>query len=582
MKLTPHTTNRPATGLALVLAGLAACRLAAAPTETPDVRTRAYVAPVRVVASSGAGVRAEVLLKPKFGQVSEGRFAAGGGVLLSKGDWIILDFGRELHGSLQIGSGARSSRTCAVRVRFGESVSETMAELRTRAPNATATNEHAIRDDVVSLPWFGRREIGETGFRFVRLDHAGEGRVQIEYVRAVSTMRPMRRIGSFRCSDERLNRVFDTAVRTVHLCCQDYIWDGIKRDRLVWMGDTHPETKAILTVFGDADIIPATLDYAAATTPPEAAWMNGMATYTLWWVRNLAEWYRYTGDRDYLARHADYVARTFNRIASHIDDRGVWRASTFLDWPTQANRAASAAGTQGLLLLTLRETAFLAGVLGRRDLAARAEACARRVEGFRPEPRGVKSASALLALSGLRDPKEMFASSLGRDGHAGVSTFYGYYMLEAMSAAGETRRGVETVRDYWGAMLDMGATSFWEDFNLSWTNNAFRIDQMPVAGKKDIHGDFGAYCYVGFRHSLCHGWSAGPAPWLIERVLGIRSLEPGGRRVEVKPDLGGLSWAEGALALPGGRSVSVKAVRRKDGTVDVSVTAPPDVLIDRR
>jgi hypothetical protein len=87
---------------------------------------------------------------------------------------------------------------------------------------------------------------------------------------------------------------------------------------------------------------------------------------------------------------------------------------------------------------------------------------------------------------------------------------------------------------------------------------------------------------VGFRHSLCHGWSAGPAPWLIERVLGIRSLEPGGRRVEVKPDLGGLSWAEGALALPGGRSVSVKAVRRKDGTVDVSVTAPPDVLIDRR
>lgn len=135
---------------------------------------------------------------------------------------------------------------------------------------ATATNDHAIRYDYVLLPWLGRRTTGETGFRFVRIDNAGEASVQIEYVRAVSTMRPMARLGAFKCSDERLDAVWETAARTVHLCCQDYIWDGIKRDRLVWMGDTHPETKVILAVFGEQDIIPATLDYAAATTPPMA------------------------------------------------------------------------------------------------------------------------------------------------------------------------------------------------------------------------------------------------------------------------------------------------------------------------
>ena len=37
---------------------------------------------------------------------------------------------------------------------------------------------------------------------------------------------------------------------------QDYLWDGIKRDRLVWIGDMHPETRTILAVFGDHEIVP--------------------------------------------------------------------------------------------------------------------------------------------------------------------------------------------------------------------------------------------------------------------------------------------------------------------------------------
>lgn len=41
-------------------------------------------------------------------------------------------------------------------------------------------------------------------------------------------------------------------------------------------------------------------------------------------------------------------------------------------------------------------------------------------------------------------------------------------------------------------MLDLGATTFWEDFNLDWIPNAAPIDEPVPAGKKDIHGDFGA------------------------------------------------------------------------------------------
>ena len=572
----------------------AACALACAAVQedVPDTRVRTFVYPKRIVwqtdvrkFSDGWPMRAsaekiEKLLERKFGQISEGPFASACGTkLVNRGEpaGFILDFGRELHGGVQLGMSPGGTAGSRLRLRFGESVSETLSSL---GDGKHASNDHALRDFELPVPRFGSIEIGNTGFRFLRIDLVTGGEVGFEFVRAVSLMRPMKAVGSFRSSDARLDRVFDTAVRTVHLCCQEYLWDGIKRDRLVWMGDTHPETMTILNVFGAASILPESLDYMAATTPPEK-WMHGMPTYTLWWIRNLAEWYRYTGDAEYVRRHADYLEKTFGHVLTGVKD-GQWRAGNFLDWPTRHNDEAAWAGSQGLALDAAREAAFVADVAGRAALAGKARALAAELAKLRPDPHGEKSAAAMLALSGLRDPKDMFAQVLGRNGHAGVSTFYGYYMIEAMSAAGEGQRALDTVRDYWGAMLDVGATSFWEDFKLAWTNGCFRLDEMPVAGKKDIHGDYGEFCYPGFRHSLCHGWSSGPASWCINRVLGIRPVGVGCKTVEVKPFLGDLAWAEGAMALPDGQAVKVRAEKRPDGTLDVKVDAPPSVKILRR
>ena len=544
--------------------------------DRPDSRVRTIVSPTRLVAASEGLRGTSVLCGPRFGQVSEGTFLKGSGPILGKGQWVMLDFGRELHGSVQIGSGGRSGRAAKIRIRLGESVSEAMSELGERG----ACNDHAVRDDVIALPWYGRREFGESGFRFVRIDNVGTDPVQLEYVRAVSLMRPMKPIGSFRSSDERLNQVFSTAVHTVHLCCQDFLWDGIKRDRLVWMGDTHPETMSILAVFGKASVLPESLDYMAATTST-SQWMDTMPTYTLWWIRNLAEWYRYSGDLAYLKKHQAYLVKTFDHVCSAMKN-GEWRAGNFLDWPTRHNDAASWSGTQALALLTARETEFLAEALQNAALGAKARQLAATLAKLRPDPHGAKSAAALLALSGLRSPQEMYDQVLGQNGHAGVSTFYGYYMIEAISAAGQHQRALDTVRDYWGGMLDMGATSFWEDFNLAWTNNAFRIDSLPVAGKKDVHGDYGEFCYTGFRHSLCHGWSSGPAAWCIHRVLGIEPRGVGCKTFEVKPNLGDLAWAEGAYALPDGRALRVRAERRPDGTVKTTVDAPAGIKVLER
>ena len=134
------------------------------------------------------------------------------------------------------------------------------------------------------------------------------------------------------------------------------------------------------------------------------------------------------------------------------------------------------------------------------------------------------------------------------DGAQRMSTFYGYYVLQARAKAGDYQGCLDCIRQYWGAMLDLGATTFWEDFDLEWTANAARIDELVPPGKKDIHGDFGNYCYKGFRHSLCHGWASGPTAWLSRARAGRR-----GRRARLQqgPDRA----APGRPAV-GGRDVS--------------------------
>ena len=91
---------------------------------------------------------------------------------------------------------------------------------------------------------------GDSGFRFARLDFFEGGIISIKNIYAAFEYRDLKRLGSFECSDSVINKIFDTAAYTVELCMQNMLWDGIKRDRLVWIGDVHPEMLSILSLFG--------------------------------------------------------------------------------------------------------------------------------------------------------------------------------------------------------------------------------------------------------------------------------------------------------------------------------------------
>jgi len=151
-------------------------------------------------------------------------------------------------------------------------------------------------------------------------------------------------------------------------------------------------------------------------------------------------------------------------------------------------------------------------------------------------------------------------------------------MLLAKAKAGDYQGGVDAIRSFWGPMLNLGATTFWEDFNIDWLPNASRVDELVPDDKKDIHGDYGAYCYKGFRHSLSHGWASGPTPWLTEYVLGVKVIAPGCKVMKIEPHLGDLSFAEGTYPTPFG-VVKIKHVKQPDGKVKTTVNAPAGVKI---
>lgn len=540
--------------------------------------TREYVYPTRIIWQQGTIVKKENLLQIGTGQANLTNDQV---TILKNTDTtrssILLDFGKERNGALEIITGMwpGGNDPRNIRVRFGESVSEAMSSIDEKG----ATNDHALRDFNLHLPWLGKNQTGESGFRFVRIDFLdADAELYLREVRMISTYRDIPYLGAFKCSDERLNRIWNVGAYTVHLNMQDYLWDAIKRDRLVWVGDLHPEVATINTVFGYNEVVPKSLDLARESTPLPG-WMCGISTYSMWWIVLHYDWYMAHGDKVYLEQQKPYLQGLVRQIIGKVKKGEEQMDGTrFLDWPSSEDSIAIHAGIQAMTILSLEKAAWISNLLNDKETQQLCLATVREMRKSVPQHNNSKQAAALLAITGLMDENEAYEDVLKIGGAKKFSTFYGYYMLEAMAKAGKYQEAMDIISTYWGAMLDLGATTFWEDFNLDWMENASRIDELVPVGKVDIHGDFGAYCYKGHRHSFAHGWASGPTSWLSAHILGIQVVEAGGKAYTVKPHLGKLTFAEGTFPTKYGM-IYVKHTKDSSGRILSQIKAPKEIMI---
>lgn len=551
-----------------------------------DEITRSYVTPVKIIWQSDTEgkqvTNSEVLLTRFDGQLS----TSGAGMCMLRSDddkqaSVLLDFGTELYGGIEIAAAIRGEKKpIKVRVRLGESVSEAMSDAidNSHPGMQSATNEHSLRDFTLEIPWLGTVETGNSGFRFVRIDLLDkEVELPLRSVRAIARYRDIPYLGSFKSSDERLNKIWETGAYTVHLNMQDYLWDGIKRDRLVWVGDMHPEVMTINSVFGDNEVIRKSLDFARDTTPLPG-WMNGISSYSLWWIIIHRDLYLHQGDMAYLKEQQTYLKALIQQITGRVSNgKENLDGGRFLDWPTSENKNAIHSGLQALTIMSLKASEDIADWLKDQQLKRMSQTCLSSMKKYVPPHRNNKQAAALLSIANVISPSSASEVIL-KDGATDFATFYGYYMLEALVKDGKYEEAMDIISDYWGAMLDLGATTFWENFIYEERKNAGRIDELVSESKYDIHADGGNYCYVGLRGSLCHGWASGPTAWLTEHVLGIKIMEPGAKTIRIKPNLGNLKFAEGNYPTPYGK-VYVKHVKQADGKINTTVHAPKEINV---
>jgi len=100
------------------------------------------------------------------------------------------------------------------------------------------------------------------------------------------------------------------------------------------------------------------------------------------------------------------------------------------------------------------------------------------------------------------------------------------YEIQTLAETGKAAEALLKLKKIWGAMLQAGATTFWEGYDERETgDDIYRFYDRPY-GK-----------------SMCHAWGAGPVFLLPEIIFGIKPLTDGWKTFSVDPSPGLVEWA---------------------------------------
>jgi hypothetical protein len=132
-----------------------------------------------------------------------------------------------------------------------------------------------------------------------------------------------------------------------------------------------------------------------------------------------------------------------------------------------------------------------------------------------------------------------------------VYAFISYFEIAARFKSGLANSALEELRRLYGFMSrrDPGVT-FWEGI-----------------------GDNGSL-YEGGYTSMAHGWATGVVPLLSNYILGVTPTSPGFRTWRIRPAVGDLKWARGAVPTSSGEVIKVQWEVGSCGMFKLMVKAP--------
>ena len=474
-----------------------------------------------------------------------------------KTNHLLADFGEETYGYLRLKD---VKGTGKVRIIYAESEPEMYAEHLVGTMKGALDGWEEI--EVADAADF-RRAIPH-GFRYVHVIPAAG--VTVSSVTMDYESKGVSVKGSFRCSDEELNKIWEVAVHTLDLTCREVFIEGVKRDHWVWSGDAVQSFLMNYYVFGDYDGCRDTL-WTLRGKDPVKVHLNRIPDYTYYWFDAVERYELYSGDRHIASQVyprmkslLEWALARLDKDGRPADAPGDW---VFIDWASKPlpNYGGVTSFEQMLLVRALEATAHIAEEVGEAKDAASYRDRAKKLRGeivpryWNAEKGGLMH---LVKNDGSVDPMitrypNMFGLFYGyfndaekesvvknvmlNDDVLKIQTPYmRFYELEALCSLGMQENVTKEMKSYWGDMLRLGATSFWELYN-----------------PKDEGSAHYAMYDRDFGKSLCHAWGASPAYLLGRYYLGVTPTAPGFAKYEVKPALGGLDWIEGDVPAPFGK-----------------------------
>ncbi len=494
---------------------------------------------------------------------------------------ILLDFGKELSGRLQIAGTAGAK----IEVHTGESREAALRIL---------TDGRLIAIDN-SGPWSltlggdAPQTTPYTAFRYALLTFPGDQPVALTKADCDFKYYPVQYKGAFSCSDPLLTRIWYSGAYIAHLGMQEDIWDSPKRDRGLWIGDLDVTGTTINDAFLDRFLMERTIAGGreeAGAIPTKS--VNTIPGYSAAWFGCLANFYRHDGDDAFLrGQHQNILSllafqqTQFDANNLFTNPKNEW---DFTDWAPGyvQHTPLTLAATDLFIIKGVREAVFLLRSLGDTANADKYTAWADTLTGaarthLADANTGTYSdrvqGNAMAVYSGVATPEQqakIYQSVLQAgtpawqppvagdlSGAEVISPYYGHYVLRAYSQMGQPQAGIDLIRRYWGDMLTRTGTTGWEQFDPSFS--------------RDMNQDIARMSYL----SLSHGWATGPTSFLTECILGVTPTEGGFKTVTIEPQLGDLTWAEGTVPTPHG-DIHLRA--EKDATaLTCTLTLPSSI-----
>ena len=455
----------------------------------------------------------------------------------------LYDFGKETFGYLKI-KGLQGT----VHIYYGESREEALDK------------EHCETLDVLT----SCRDLVVThskAFRYVYIEKNGGttyDEVTMDYEFA-----PYDQLhsGSFRCSDEGINKIWDVAAYTMDLTTREFFMDGIKRDRWTWSGDAIQSYLMNYYLRFDTECVKRTIRQLRGKDPVTAH-VNTIMDYTFYWFKSILDYYQYTGDVDFVREMWPRMVTLMDYVEGRLNVDGMAEGQSddwiFVDWVDFPMHKRGTLCFEQILLMKAMETmALCAKLLGinKSDYRVKSEELRNKIkqtfwsydlkayyhaiEDGQMNRQITKFPNMFAILYGLAYEEErceiMKSVMLNPDIPAITTPYMRFYELETLCLDGLQTQVLQEMRDYWGGMLREGATSFWEKYVPSETGT----QHLAMYGRP-------------YGKSLCHAWGASPIYLLGKYYLGVRPTMPGYKEFEIRPSLGDLEWMEGDVPTPHG------------------------------